>query len=190
MRNGEGGFVMPKTREAAERQAERSKRALAEGLLALLAEKDLPELSVTMLCERTHVSRTTFYRHFSRLEDVLAWYVDGLLATYTQTHPVGRDYADDVREFVTGMPLSRELLKMLHDRHLMWVLGDAFERRVAFAMGGENFVRLLGEPRYADYQQRFIVDTLLSVLGTWVERGFAERPEELAEVLAKLVVTV
>lgn len=181
---------MPKTREAGERQAEQSMRALAEGLLELLADHEVEELSVTMLCQRTHVSRTTFYRHFSRLEDVLAWHVDGLLAAYAQTHPVGRDYVAHVRDIVLEMPLSRELLRTFHDRHLMWVLRDAFERRVMLAMGGENFSRLLGEPRYDDYQRRFIVDTLLSVLGTWVGRGFAEKPEELAEVLAKLVVVV
>lgn len=41
---------MPKTMEAAERQAERSKRALAEGVLALLGDHEAADLSVTMLC--------------------------------------------------------------------------------------------------------------------------------------------
>lgn len=48
-----------------------SKRMLKEGLIGLLKEKNIREISVNELCQVAEINRTTFYRHYQTVHDVL-----------------------------------------------------------------------------------------------------------------------
>ena len=48
-----------------------SKRLLREGLMKLLNQKHINDISVSELCEVSGINRTTFYRHYQTPRDVL-----------------------------------------------------------------------------------------------------------------------
>ena len=48
-----------------------TKRMLKEGLLRLLATKELNKIKINELCEEAGINRATFYRHYETPEDVL-----------------------------------------------------------------------------------------------------------------------
>ena len=49
----------------------RSSEMLYEGLAKLMREKDFSDITVTDLVEAANVGRTTFYRNFDLIEDIL-----------------------------------------------------------------------------------------------------------------------
>ena len=48
-----------------------SKRMLKEGVLRLLEDKQIRNISISELCEEASINRTTFYRHYQTADDVL-----------------------------------------------------------------------------------------------------------------------
>lgn len=56
-----------------------SKNMLAQGLVELLREKDYTDITITKLCDRAQIARRTFYRNFETIEDVLAYYISGIM---------------------------------------------------------------------------------------------------------------
>ncbi len=58
-----------------ERKRARLRLSLLEGLLALLAERDLGQISVEQLCERADTNKVTFFQHFIHKEQLLDYFV-------------------------------------------------------------------------------------------------------------------
>lgn len=65
-------------------RAKPAKAKLEEALLELLRSKNLQHVSVSELCSKAEVSRSTFYAHYSNVEDLYRTLVKGL-ATGTRT---------------------------------------------------------------------------------------------------------
>lgn len=52
-----------------DRKIRKTKRALHQALLSLLEEKDLEKITVTQLCERADINRSTFYVYYAIPQD-------------------------------------------------------------------------------------------------------------------------
>ena len=63
------------------------KRSLSEALLALIEEKGLASIGVSELVIRAGVSRSSFYRNFDSIDDVLTYGYDELARTYAHVCP-------------------------------------------------------------------------------------------------------
>ena len=65
--------------------ATRTDGAIKEALLALLAKKQLADITVSELSREAHVSRSTFYEHFGNPADVY----DAVVRDYIRTRGEG-----------------------------------------------------------------------------------------------------
>ena len=98
--------------------ATRTEGALKEALLALLAEKQLADVTVSELAREAHVSRSTFYEHFGNPADVydavVRDYASDTLPLMSQItcsdgfKPKGRPFCSLVREAGAYDPVVRE----------------------------------------------------------------------------------
>ncbi|MEE0845873.1 MAG: TetR/AcrR family transcriptional regulator [Eggerthellaceae bacterium] len=59
-------------------RVKKTKRAIREALLALLAEKPLADVTIKELCEAAEVSKPAFYYHYGNTHDVLSEIEDEL----------------------------------------------------------------------------------------------------------------
>ena len=46
---------------------------IAEGLLKLMSDKPYAKISVSDICEKAGVNRSTYYRHFYTKEDIIRY---------------------------------------------------------------------------------------------------------------------
>lgn len=51
-------------------------QAMDEALMSLLAEKDFESITITELCEKAHVNRSTFYLHYDSMAELLEETID------------------------------------------------------------------------------------------------------------------
>ena len=54
-----------------DRRILKTKRVLRESLLYLLKEQPIQKISVSLLCEKSDINRSTFYTYYSRPMDLL-----------------------------------------------------------------------------------------------------------------------
>lgn len=108
------------------------KACLADALLQLMQEAPFETISVSQICARANVGRTTYYRHCDRRsgkEDLLVFKVQDAWAGYVREHPeeAARDRGFAIACYVYE---KRELFALLHRQKLLTVLMRAFEALV------------------------------------------------------------
>ena len=59
-----------------DKRSQRSVKLFCEGLAEVLKKKDYQEISISDLCLETGMARTTFYRLFDIIDDVLLYQFD------------------------------------------------------------------------------------------------------------------
>ena len=64
------------------------KEAMEIALIKLLKKKDINKITVTELCEKAGVGRSSFYRNFESLEDAAVSYVNRIYREYFRNNPV------------------------------------------------------------------------------------------------------
>ncbi len=153
--------------------------------LNLLGEKELGRISVSEICKRAEIHRTTFYVHYKDVADLM----DHLVAEmYQQLMDIFVEEGRGMRDggfrrmfeligkhktfFRTYMDAGR--LDLNYDR-LPAALRDNIDRIVPI-MGYASEEELL-------YHQAFFCEGLSAVIRRWVRRGCQESPEEMERII-------
>ncbi len=158
-----------------------SKSMLKSGLLRLLKEKSLNEISIYELCKESQINRTTFYKYYGSQMDLL--------------NEIEMDFMTQLDEDLKSI--------VAHDENaLLAVLNHLYEKRELFcllvhAIPSQEFalhlftipsIRLIFQNMttqngYSDtttrYFQLFVFQGTFSVLCNWLN---SENPEPVAEI--------
>lgn len=63
-----------------DKRSQKSAKIISEGLLSCLQEKPLYAITITDISEKAFISRSTFYRLFDNIEDVLTYQLDNIFS--------------------------------------------------------------------------------------------------------------
>jgi len=95
----------------------RTYELLSQALMSLLPEKSFEEITVTDICERAMIHRTTFYKHFKDKYQLLDFCVKGMISCFEKEDDMprpGRDmkdyYMDLIRRALIYIADNRDLL--------------------------------------------------------------------------------
>lgn len=159
------------------KRIQNTKRTLLEALCALAAEKKIENISVTELCRKANINRTTFYKYFNVPADVLIDHVerifveaftfdDGVeMTTYERMEKICRKYKDEkalIELFFSAQGNIQPIIEQAipnNDKHSVAETG-----RIYLISGGV---------------------AALSI--QWVKQGMKESHEEIAKILAEFI---
>lgn len=170
----------------------RSSEMIYTGLVELMREKDFAAITVTDLVDAAGVGRTTFYRNFDEIEDVLRMRCDqvvGGLINYLQGYR--QKHQDESRTTILKpvlryFYLHSELIELLMKAKRIHIFEEAFLRRF------EPFKSMIGtfygvEEDYVDYVLAIRTGGVTRILTHWIETGKKQAPDELAEKLGAII---
>lgn len=171
----------------------RTRDALGDALIALMQEKPFDTITVQEVLERAHVSRSTFYSHYSDKDDLLMSDSEEFfeaLSTALSAHGDKSDRVFPVQEFFTHLADVQPFYKAL-------VRSGRFQENMELARGhfARGIERRLCElPRgraIPDGERSAIAHThagaLLSLLTWWLDRGMREPPAQMDELFHRMV---
>lgn len=171
----------------------RSRDALGDALIALMQEKPFDTITVQDVLDRAHVSRSTFYTHYSDKDDLLMSdaeeFFEALSMALSQ-HGDKSDRVFPVREFFAHLsdvqPFFKALVKSGKYHENMELARGHFargiERRLAELPRGKNIpANQLPAIAFAH------AGALLSLLSWWLDRGMRESPAEMDELFHRMV---
>ena len=150
-----------------DRRSAYSQRTIKKAFLDLLADRDVDDVTVKAICLTADVNRSTFYRYFDGIEDLL----DKMTGDYYDSYfPAGVDYADDL----TMMQMVYEnqtFFRALMSRNAL--TGRALELTRGSVRDWEDRAhRLYGSDYpYADTQSHFISRGYAEAVRTWLDQG-------------------
>lgn len=160
-----------------DKRAQTSVKLICAGLRQCLKEKSFESITISDIQRVSGVSRSTFYRNFDRIEDVLALMCDKVFeeafgSGYENiSEAVFRTWFrhDDMVETVVGIGRSDLLYSSL--------------RRCADSL--RSSLPDMGQAGSFDYLVSIISSAMMGIMVTWVERGKRESEEELKNTVLK-----
>lgn len=143
------------------------------GMKDCLAKKKFEDITISDLQRASGVSRSTFYRSFDRMEDVLALMCDRVFEEALSTA------GDNVSETVFSTWFRHaDMVETIVGIKRADVLYDSLFRCVGILRTEEG-----GSSAMADYFISIIVSTMMGIMITWVERGKREGEKELKKMI-------
>ena len=158
----------------------RSAESIMKALEQLMAKKAFLDITITDIQKTAGIGRSTFYRRFDTIDDVVTYMVD------REFEEIVRGYSTmNIRDFTI------DCLSGVIERGgiLIGILSSGRSELVTRSLR-ENLHRSAeeaGEPDEAGLQYRFAVfaSACISVIRVWDENGRKESIEELADYMQK-----
>ena len=157
------------------KQAQHTKKVLQENVLQLLQKKSLSSITVTEVCQRAHVNRTTFYRYF---EDVYMC-VDKIESDFLESLDMPKDIspAKALQKLLEGFyanPQISNLVFIEGETKLLDKMHNSMEQ------GSKHVEPMNG------YQETYIMLGMQGIMKRWVKEGMPETPEELTKIIIRV----
>ena len=147
----------------ADKRAEKSVELICTGLLDCLEQKEFSQISISDIQRTSTVSRSTFYRNFDSLDDVLALLCD-------------RGFDEILRSGSDAVNLAAFHYWYAHGRLLEAILSsgktavftDSLRRCIAQA---GHASALFADAARFDYFASTVAQVMLGILAAWIGRG-------------------
>jgi AcrR family transcriptional regulator len=174
-------------------RVKRTRDALGDALIALMQEKPFETITVQDVLDRAHVSRSTFYMHYSDKGDLLMSDAEEFFESLSMALSNNGEKSNrvfPVREFFAHLSDVQPFFKAL-------VKSGKFQENMELARGhfARGIERRLSElPRSKAIPANELpaiafahAGALLSLLSWWLDRGMREPPAEMDELFHRLV---
>ncbi|MFD1456482.1 TetR/AcrR family transcriptional regulator [Levilactobacillus lanxiensis] len=158
------------------RRAQYTQQIIQETVLGLLENKPINAISVTEVCAKADVNRTTFYRYYTDIYDCVA---------------------SIEKAFVTGLQPFEESTPTAALEHLLTAFyEDKKLSNLVFVEGKTKLLERMQElmrrtgpepPLIDDYQGAYIGAGLQSILKKWVKDGMPETPQQLTQIIINTI---
>ncbi|HEY4425404.1 MAG TPA: TetR/AcrR family transcriptional regulator [Pyrinomonadaceae bacterium] len=171
----------------------RTRDALGDALIALMQEKAFETITVQEVLDRAHVSRSTFYTHYSDKDDLLMSDAEEFFEALSMALSEHGDISDrvfPVKEFFNHLADVQPFYKAL-------VKSGKFQENMElarghFARGIERRLSELPRGKSIPANERSAIaftnaGALLSLLAWWLDRGMREPPEQMDELFHRIV---
>lgn len=173
-----------------DKRSQTSARLISEGLLECMKKKDFTQITITDIQRASGVGRSTFYRLFDNVADVLAYMCDKqfekIICDFNELPIITTD------EFlllnIKSWMESIDLIKALYSSDRLDLLFRA--SRSSINKVRDIFVTEFGvrddlnfSESELDYGLAGLLCAMMGVLGVWADRGRKETPEELLRII-------
>lgn len=145
------------------------RECLTRALFQLMEQRDIGDISVTLLVKTAGVSRNSFYRNYRSMEDILRQYLTDQTRQWWTAYTL-HPHPEVIREVFQHLLHMQAEIRLLYRSGLSHLLMEHI-----ILCGRES---LTGELRNA-YQTAFFSGGLCGLVNEWALRDMRETPEQM-----------
>lgn len=170
-----------------------TRMVIKNSFLELLQEKPVSRITVTEICRRSHINRTTFYKHYMDPLDLMEKLEEELLQS-VRSLVAQKSYRDITTVFCDVLSALKENSGQY--RALVSAYGDNRLLRRIFALCRDTVFPLICSkyPHLDSTQQNllycYITQGFSGTVSYWIENGMEEPVEKLAEFASRATIAV
>lgn len=160
------------------RRKKESIERIEKAFIELLQSRPLNQISVSELCKRARLNRTTFYANYADVYALADSIRDKLEKSFAQLYASERgqsfnsnDYLKLFRHIYHNQLLCQTYFKLGYDNDYKIVTYDAAQAQAHF------------HNRFLNYHMEFFRAGITKIIKMWLDGGCQETPEEMFEVL-------
>lgn len=160
-----------------------NQKRITDSLLDLMLKMSFEDISVTALCEASGVSRRIFYHLFNNKMDALHAMIDH---TILKLEGYRTDISDEMFRYFQYWYDHKLLFDALHRNHMRSLL---VERLVDLVMNEDYDIQYWMKIHGWEDKEALIfhLSGTMGLVYNWYDSGFAKSPEEMAELLSRIV---
>ncbi|MGI6229659.1 MAG: TetR/AcrR family transcriptional regulator [Tractidigestivibacter sp.] len=175
-------------------QQSETERRIEDAVFSIMATTDIPNIKVGDVVRKAGVSRSTFYRHFDSVEDVVKQFEAGLLDTMRTINKTALKAQFDKSELGPTMAMVSRMEVLRNNREKVIALnsdhGDpVFQHRATMLMHEYFRIRLKdvsGSEVDRDLYLSFVIAGHNNMIEYWLEKRPDIPPEKVAAMLNRL----
>ncbi len=177
-----------------DRRSLRTRSALRDALIGLIAERSWDEIAVQDICERANIGRSTFYLHYPSKDALLQGGLEGLQAELQRQARARADNASSSPQALTGFDFVLGLIEHAHEQRK--VFRGLIGRRSGYVVQQrfrEMVIRLITDELPASTGllpsvavARWMAGAFVELLSWWIEQRAPLPPEDLAAIFNEL----
>lgn len=159
------------------------KDRLLSALLAFAEEKDLSQVKVTELVERSGVARASFYRNFNSVEDIVDYGIQKMANLYHERKPPTAEGFHSREMMLFEFQFYRDyapIVLAFHRAHMATTLLDIITNCEIEAKGD------MPASSIAKYELFYFAGAFYNMLICWLEGGMRETPEAMADEFLRI----
>ena len=177
-----------------DRRIRKTKKSLKDGLIELMLEKSINDISVRELTEKVDLNRGTFYLHYKDIFDLLEQIEDELFQEFNEimiSH--SKDHLEcsllsllvDIFNYLKeNASICTVLLSNNGDINFINKIKDLI-REKCFSVWTVMFE--LPKTNAFDYFYNFIVSGCIGIFEAWLNNGLKESPYEIAKLTESFI---
>lgn len=174
-----------------------TKQIFRNALIILLQKKPIYQISVTELCDVAELNRSTFYKHYGNVRDILSELENEVLQKSRQC--MQEITAAENTSNITITPLYRLLCDMQKNRKIYrMLLNSSHNNEFSSGLIQETIEFLLAETQILDIKEdkkseyifRYLSSGCMSVIQNWINGPMEESPMEISKMLFNISLTL
>ena len=156
---------------------------------SLMIKRPYEEISVKDICEKAGVSRMSFYRYYNKKDDIFVDYCDERfeefysLITTKKVFETGKELTLEIFKFIQKYYRQIKILTMANKEFMLLDQLNSYTKYVVSNLKTEYLLANKNNPVFA----YCIAGGLFNVIMFWVRSGMKNTPEEMNEMLYKLI---
>lgn len=178
--------------EKMDRRVRKTRNLLTQGLIKLMKEKDVKDISVKELSDLVDINRGTFYLHYSDVYDMLHKIEDDLFDQFAEvlkkdlkdTRQISSHY-QILLDVFTVLNQNREITQVLIGPHGDLTFVNRLKNMVKTQLES-IFEEEMKEPG-SEYLFAFIVSGYVGVFETWLRSDAPLSEQYIAQLCTKLI---
>lgn len=172
-----------------DKRSKQSANLIYNGLLQCLKKKSFDQITVTDVQKNSGVARTTIYRCFDNLSDILYWKCDLSFQEalyYNQSNKTQNEW-ELIQNYFTYWTKHSEILKLLIDINRQDTIYACHMKNANILEKSYGTLPELDEVN-AQYFMSICTGVTISILKTWITNEQKETTKELLNIIKKQLV--
>ena len=156
-----------------------SQEKIEKTFIQLLQTKEIENISVTDICERCNLNRSTFYANYIDIYDLADKLKTQMINEFFSVY---KDEAEAKEHSYNFLKLFYHIKENQIFYKTYFKLNFDLSSNLMYELENEA-IKFLGSNKYTDYHIEFFKAGLNAILKKWLNNGCTESPEEIEEIL-------
>ena len=165
------------------KRKENSKKAIQRAYLNLvISRNDIDTITVSDVCKKANINRTTFYSHYLDLDDLIQSIYEYMMQEFLNVFK--KEIADEKHSYDFGK-LFRHIKENQLFYKLYFKLGFDF-KNIFIQNGSRNFTDKRNKKmKNEDYHIEFFSAGITAIIKKWLANDCKESPETISNILVE-----
>ena len=159
-----------------------SKASIIKAYMNLVvSRKDVKSITVSDICKKAGINRTTFYAHFLDIDDLVREVYEVMLTEYLHV------FQDEADSGVHSFDFNKMFINIKENQifyRIYFKLG--FDFKEIFLKNGALDIagRFYSDLSHLDYHIAFFEAGITAIIKKWLDTGCKEDPETISQIIA------